>query len=86
MIVNNDDLGLLPLRIVVPMTDWKDNFHHAPWMVKLNPDRINKLEKISSADCFQIRSISKDRFVNKIGHENESKMNEIVKAINTVIS
>ncbi len=29
VIVNDDDLGLLPLRIIVPLTDWKDRYEVA---------------------------------------------------------
>ncbi|MEO8961687.1 MAG: type II toxin-antitoxin system PemK/MazF family toxin [Ginsengibacter sp.] len=58
IIVNENTLGKLPLKIIVPLTDWKDRYSIAPWMVRTNPDKQNKLSKESSADCFQIRSIS----------------------------
>ena len=57
IIVNDDELGKLPLKVIVPITDWKEKFAIAPWMVKIIADESNNLEKISSADCFQIRSI-----------------------------
>lgn len=34
IIVNDDDLGILPLKVIVPITDWKDKFEVAEWMVK----------------------------------------------------
>jgi mRNA interferase MazF len=42
----------LPLKIIVPITDWKDRYNFAPWMVNLIPDIQNGLSKDSSADCF----------------------------------
>lgn len=33
IIVNDDALGKLPLRVIVPLTDWKDKYKVAPWMV-----------------------------------------------------
>ncbi len=36
-------------------------------MVKIEPDNLNGLTKDSSADCFQVRSVSEERFVRKIG-------------------
>ena len=42
IIVNDDALGLLPLRVIVPLTDWKDRYAAAAWMVKLEPDSRNR--------------------------------------------
>ncbi len=67
VIVNDDVIGKLPLKVIVPITDWKDKYAVAPWMVKLVPNRINKLTKVSTADCFQVRSVSEQRFVKKLG-------------------
>lgn len=38
IIVNDNILGRLPLKIIVPLTDWKDRYAVAPWMVKMQPD------------------------------------------------
>lgn len=67
VIVNDDNLGKLPLKMVVPITDWKDRFSMAPWMVRIEPSNDNGLEKNSAADCFQLRSISEKRFIKRIG-------------------
>lgn len=58
IIVNDNTLGKLPLKIVVPLTDWKERYMIAPWMVQIIPDKDNRLSKESAADCFQIRSIA----------------------------
>jgi len=52
VIVSNDSLGNLPLRVVVPITDWKDRYLIASWMVQLTHDSANGLSKTSAADCF----------------------------------
>lgn len=67
IIVNDNALGKLPLKIIVPLTDWKDHYEVAPWMVKIIPDKLNNLSKASSADCFQVRSLSEQRFSKKLG-------------------
>jgi mRNA interferase MazF len=67
IIVNNDALGKLPLKVIVPITDWKDHYETAPWFVKISPDQTNGLAKQSAVDCFQVRSLSQDRFIKKIG-------------------
>lgn len=86
LIVNDNALGKLPLKIIVPFTDWKDQYSMAPWMVKIIPDKENKLTKESSADCFQIRSVSEDRCVKKIGQVDNNIMNKIRKALLIVLN
>jgi mRNA interferase MazF len=53
--VNDNALGKLPLKIIVPITDWKDRYGTAPWMTKLEPDKETGLTKVSAADSFQVR-------------------------------
>ena len=67
VIVSDDAPGKLPLKIIVPITDWKESYSIASWMVRILPGEENGLTKPSAADCFQVRSISKERFVKKIG-------------------
>jgi mRNA interferase MazF len=86
VIVSDDSLGKLPLKIIVPITDWKDRYEIAPWMVKIEPDLSNGLTKISSADCFQVRSLSDQRFVKKIGITSEKIMDEIRTGLSKVLS
>ncbi len=85
VIVNDDNLGLLPLRIVIPITDWKERYSEALWMVKINPNNSTNLSKESSADCFQIRSVSKDRFIRRLGKVSDFTMIEIQQALLTVL-
>ena len=86
IIVNDNVLGKLPLKIIVPLTDWKDRYSIAPWMVKLIPDRQNRLTKDSSADCFQIRSIAEERCVKKFGQVDNDTMSKIRKAMAAVLN
>jgi len=37
VIVNDDAIGTLPLKVIVPITKWKDRYTVAPWMVQLEP-------------------------------------------------
>lgn len=30
VIVNDDAIGILPLKVIVPITDWKDHYAAAP--------------------------------------------------------
>jgi len=85
IIVNDDRLGKLPLKVIVPITDWKDRYEIAPWMVKIEPNTTNGLSKISAVDCFQIRSVSQERLLKKLGKIDENTLSEIKEAILKVL-
>jgi mRNA interferase MazF len=86
IVVNDNSLGKLPLKIIVPLTDWKKRYEIAPWMVQVIPDSINNLNKESAADCFQIRSLSEERFVRKIGEISKENQDDIKDAFSKVLS
>jgi mRNA interferase MazF len=85
IIVNVDAVGVLPLKVIVPVTEWKTRYQVAPWMVQMNPDSENNLEKLSCADTFQIRSVSQRRFVSLLGKMNHVKMQELESALSKVL-
>jgi len=68
VIINDNALGKLPLKIIVPITDWKERYNVVQWMIPIIPSAQNGLIKKSSIDCFQIRSVSETRLVKQIGH------------------
>lgn len=85
IIVNDDGVGVLPLRVIVPLTDWKDRYQVAPWLVKVAPDKTNNLTKPSAVDTFQVRSVSQKRFVRQIGIIDAPTMAQIETALATVL-
>jgi len=52
VIINDDRLGKLPLKVIVPDTDWKDRYDIAPWMVRIEPNGMNALTKTSAVGLF----------------------------------
>ena len=85
VIVNEDAIGVLPLRVIVPLTTWQDRYVIAAWMVRIEPAKSNGLSKPSAADAFQIRSVAQERLVNCIGRVSEQNLVDILKAIRIVI-
>jgi mRNA interferase MazF len=85
VIVNDNAIGILPLKVIVPITAWKDRYQGAIWMVRLSPDNENMLTKPSAIDTFQIRSISTKRFLRKVGSVSSIVLDEIKTAIKAVI-
>lgn len=85
IIVNDDDVGVLPLKIVVPVTDWKDRYEEVVWMMKIEPNDENGLTKDSAADAFQVRSVSQERFVRRLGKVSNEQLGEISEALAIVL-
>jgi len=85
LIVSDNGLGKLPLKIIVPITGWKEHYNIAPWMIKIEPHKKNGLSKISSIDCFQIRSISQQRLVEKIGEITVDEISKVHEGILMVL-
>lgn len=85
VIVSEDAIGILPLRVVVPLTEWRERYAIAPWLVRVEPDGVNNLDKPSAADAFQIRSVSQARFVSRMGQVSAVDLVSIVKAVQVVV-
>lgn len=75
VIVNHDSVGALQLKVVVPVTDAVRSIRD--WHVALNPTSENGIAKQSVADCFQIKSISKERFMRRLGILSPREMEDI---------
>jgi mRNA interferase MazF len=76
-----DSVGRLPLKIVVPITDWKAAFANCVWFVHLPATPDNGLTKDSGADAFQVKSLSETRFLNKIGELSHGQLDDIAAAV-----
>ena len=85
LIVSDDELGILPLRIIVPITDWKPHYTDTPWLLEIAPNTDNGLSKPSAADCFQVRSVSTTRFVRRLGTVDEFFLSGIENALAKVL-
>jgi mRNA interferase MazF len=81
VVVSVDAVGRLPLRIVVPVTDWKPAYSAYPWFVELQALPKNGLRKDSGADAYQVKSLSEHRFVQRLGEITASRLDPIAEAI-----
>lgn len=85
VIINDDSIGVLPLRVIVPVTEWKNQFSGAVWIVRIEPGIENKLSKPSAIDTFQIRSVSTARFIKKLGSVTPDILTSVKAAVKAVI-
>lgn len=81
VVVSVDGTGRLPLRIVVPITDWKPQYAGYSWFVPLQASPSNGLAKDSGADAFQVKSISETRFVRHLGVVADNQLDDIASAV-----
>jgi mRNA interferase MazF len=85
VVISSNAVGALPIRLVVPVSEWKDYFEPNIWHVKIIPDSANGLAKTSAADTLQLRGVDTQRFVKKLGTVSPTVMTSIVTAIAAVI-
>jgi mRNA interferase MazF len=85
IVISSDYIGKLPLKLMVPITDWKDSFALDLWHIRLDPSNENGLTKPSAADALQSRSLDTRRFIRKIGILSASDLQEITRAIAAII-
>ena len=81
VVLSVDSVGRLPLRIVVPITDWKATYAALSWFVHLPPTPVNGLAKVSGADAFQVKSVAEGRFDRRIGELEAAQVEEIASAV-----
>jgi mRNA interferase MazF len=70
----------------VPITDWREVFSTRPWMVCVQPSLKNGLSKVSGVDTFQVRSVSENRLLKRLGQIDNDKMQQISEALALVLA
>lgn len=81
VVVDVPEVGRLPLHIVIPVTEWNDRYAVLPWHTRLKASAANGLSKDSSADSFQVKSVSVNRFKRKLGDVSSEELKNIVAGI-----
>jgi mRNA interferase MazF len=85
VIISSDEIGILPIKLIAPITDWKDRYSRNLWHVKIEPTIENGLSKSSAVDTLQLRGVDTQRFIKKLGSLTSEEIASIVVAVVTVI-
>ncbi len=85
VVISSEAVSRLPVRLVVPLTEWKDKHADAIWRLAVDPSPINGLAKRSAADALQIRCVSLQRFKERIGVLEADLIAEIAAAIALIV-
>ena len=86
IIMSNDDVGTLPLKVIVLLIGHKDLHNNKSWLVPIKPTSKNGLAKTSTADALNIRSVSDARIIKKIGVLDDDAYVKLVDAMKIVLN
>ena len=78
IVISTNLFSPIPLRIIIPITSWQEKFNTRPFMLKIDAGHDNQLTQDSAANVLQIRSISTERFIKKIGIISDNTMKQIL--------
>lgn len=70
-----------PVRIVVPLTRWRDGFADSVNKVRVAASDGNGLHEDSAADFLQVRSVAVERLIERLGELDADLVEEIVAGI-----
>jgi mRNA interferase MazF len=85
VVLSLDQLARLPLRVVVPLTEWKPQYNQYSWFVRIPTSPSNGLGKESAADAFQVKSVSETRFSRLLGAASANELDAIATAVAFVV-
>ena len=85
VVISVPDVGILKVRLVVPLTDWKPHYNEYIWITAISRSLSNGLSKLSAADVFPCKSASFDRFEQRLGSITLSDLREIVSSVGVCI-
>ncbi len=85
VVISTNNANRLALRLVVPLTNWNPAFENYFWHVTVAPSSVNNLSKVSSADTFQTRSVSLERFDARLGVLEGELLKDVALALSMVI-
>ena len=86
VVINDDTISILPVRVIVPLTTWQDEFDDAIWLIRVDPNSENNLTRTSAVDAFQMHTIPITKFIKKIGTVSVQELQHIKNAIKAIIN
>ena len=78
VVISSNLYGSILMRIVIPIATWQDKFNTRPFMVKVPAAPENGLDLDSAGNVLQVRSVSTERFVNRIERIEIDRLKELL--------
>ena len=80
-VVSSPAFDVTPVRIIVPLMTWRQEFTGRINKLRIATSDRNGLRAESAADFLQVRSVSIDRFIERIGALEAELVEEIVAGV-----
>ena len=81
VVVNSPAFNSAPMRIIVPLTTWREEFDGRVNKLLIEASERNGLRSDSTADFLQVRSVALERFVERVGDVDAELVEEIVAGV-----
>lgn len=81
VVVSSPAFDSAPVRIVVPLTTWREEFEGSINKLRVEADAGNGLHADSGADFLQVRSVALERFVEQLGEVDAELVEEIAAGV-----
>ena len=81
VVVSSPAFDETPVRIIVPLMSWREEFAGRLNKLRIATSDRNGLRAESAADFLQVRSVSTNRFIERIGTLEAEQVEEIVAGV-----
>ena len=81
VVLSADPIGSIGLRIVVPLTGYKVKHDKYPWCIPSTKNPRNGLSKDSTADAYQVKCVSVERCIHRMGAVSADTTQQIAEAV-----
>jgi mRNA interferase MazF len=78
VVISSNIYRSIAMRIVIPIASWQEKFSTRPFMVRIPSTSTNGLTQVSAGNILQVRSLSTERFVNRIGQLESDRFRELL--------
>ena len=85
LVISSPAFDHLPIRIVAPFTSWQERFSHQPNRVHVPASGDNGMTGDSAVDPLQVRAVSVERFLARLGVLDSEQVQEVAARIAQVI-
>ena len=81
VVIGSPAFDAAPVRIIVPLTSWQAEFEGRINKLRIAVSNRNGLHVESAADFLQVRSVSTERFMTRLGTLKAEQVEEIVAGV-----
>ncbi len=78
VVISSEFFSSIAIRIIIPIAKWQPKFQNRPFMVPIPRSQDNGLDSDSAGNVLQVRSISSERFLRRLGLVSASILKELL--------